>query len=43
MTALKKVFLLTTGAAIGGPIIARPLLNRLAPESRNYLPEQIGD
>ena len=43
MTALKKVFLLTTGAAIGGPIVARPLLNRLAPESRNYLPEQVGD
>jgi len=45
VTALKKVFLLTTGVAIGGPIVARPLLNRLAPQSeyRNYLPEQIGD
>jgi hypothetical protein len=43
VTALKKVFLLTTGMAIGGPIVGRPLLNRLAPESRNYLPEQIGD
>jgi hypothetical protein len=43
VTALKKVFLLTTGVAIGGPIVGRPLLNRLAPESRNYLPEQIGD
>ena len=45
VTALKKVFLLTTGVAIGGPIVGRPLLNRLAPQSeyRNYLPEQIGD